>query len=84
MFTGIVQGIARVEALADRPGLRSFTLRFPPGFGAGLAIGASVAVDGVCLTVTTLQDEGAASFVKSWNELMGVIASKRSTLEKVG
>jgi transaldolase len=31
-----------------------------------------------------LQDEGAASFVKSWNELMGVIASKCSTLEKVG
>jgi transaldolase len=27
-----------------------------------------------------LQDEGAASFVKSWNELMGVIASKSATL----
>ena len=49
MFTGIVQGIASVQALADQPGLRSFTLRFPPGFGAGLAVGASVAVDGVCL-----------------------------------
>jgi transaldolase len=30
---------------------------------------------------TTLQDEGAAAFVKSWNELMAVIAAKRSTLE---
>jgi transaldolase len=27
-----------------------------------------------------LQDEGAKSFVKSWNELMGVIASKSATL----
>jgi transaldolase len=29
-----------------------------------------------------LQDEGAASFVKSWNELMGVIASKSTDLDK--
>lgn len=52
MFTGIVQGVASVARVADRPGLRSFTLEFPPGFDDGLAIGASVAVDGVCLTVT--------------------------------
>jgi riboflavin synthase len=57
MFTGIVQGTARVAAAVDRPGLRSFTLEFPPGFGAGLAIGASVAVDGVCLTATALHGE---------------------------
>ena len=61
MFTGIVQGIASVRSLQDQPGLRSFTLAFPPGFDAGLAVGASVAVDGVCLTVTTLR-EGAADF----------------------
>jgi transaldolase len=30
----------------------------------------------------TLQSEGAASFVSSWNELMGVIASKSAALEK--
>ncbi len=54
MFTGIVQGIARVDALIDRPGLRSFRLAFPSGFGAGLALGASVSVDGTCLTVTAL------------------------------
>lgn len=52
MFTGIVQGLATVAELVDRPGLRSFTLDFPAGFDAGLAIGASVACDGVCLTVT--------------------------------
>jgi len=62
MFTGIVQGIATVSSLQDRPGLRSFTLAFPPGFAAGLAIGASVAVDGVCLTVTALHGEEAADF----------------------
>jgi transaldolase len=31
---------------------------------------------------TRLQDEGATSFVKSWNELMAVIASKSAALEK--
>ena len=31
-----------------------------------------------------LQTDGAASFVGSWNELMGVIASKSAALEKVG
>jgi len=29
-----------------------------------------------------LQDEGAKSFVKSWNELMTVIASKSEALKK--
>ncbi|TMH36520.1 MAG: transaldolase [Betaproteobacteria bacterium] len=31
-----------------------------------------------------LQEEGAASFAKSWNDLMTVIASKSAVLEKVG
>jgi riboflavin synthase len=62
MFTGIVQGVARVAELSDRSGLRSFRLEFAPGFAAGLAIGASVAVDGVCLTVTALHGNDAAAF----------------------
>ena len=62
MFTGIVQGIAHVARVNDRPGLRSFRLQFPPGFADGLAIGASVAVDGTCLTVTALQGSDAADF----------------------
>jgi riboflavin synthase len=52
MFTGIVQAVATVAAITDRPGLRSFTLEFPPGFTESQDIGASVACDGVCLTVT--------------------------------
>ena len=59
MFTGIVEGTARVQALRDLPGLRSFSLAFAPGFAQGLAIGASVAVDGTCLTVTRLHGAGA-------------------------
>jgi riboflavin synthase len=62
MFTGIVQGVATVVRLQDRPGLRSFGLAFEPGFTAGLAVGASVAVDGVCLTVTALHADRQADF----------------------
>jgi riboflavin synthase len=62
MFTGILQGIATVRDITDRSGLRSFTLVFPAGFSRGLQIGASVSVDGVCLTVTRLRDDGAADF----------------------
>jgi riboflavin synthase len=62
MFTGIVQGVATVAQLQDLPGLRSFTLSFPAGFDAGLAIGASVSVDGVCLTVTQRPGADSARF----------------------
>jgi riboflavin synthase len=61
MFTGIVQGVARVAQVSDRSGLRRLRLRFPAGFGDGLQVGASVAVDGVCLTVAALH-AGAADF----------------------
>jgi riboflavin synthase len=61
MFTGIVQGVARVSQIDERPGLRSMRLTFPEGFGNGLQVGASVSVDGVCLTVTALHG-GAATF----------------------
>ena len=62
MFTGIVQGMAQVASLVDQPGLRTITLQFPPGFCQGLEVGASVAVDGVCLTVTRVQSADVADF----------------------
>jgi riboflavin synthase len=62
MFTGIVQGVARVDRLAERSGLRSIRLTLPPAFADGLAVGASVSVDGTCLTVTALQGTDAADF----------------------
>lgn len=62
MFTGIVQGVARVESIEAREGLHTLHLRFPPGFDEDLAIGASVSCDGVCLTVTERPAPGVASF----------------------
>ena len=62
MFTGIVQATAGIAAIEDRAGLRTFTLEFPEGFCTDLEIGASVATDGVCLTVTELVSPTRANF----------------------
>lgn len=62
MFTGIVQATATIAAIEDRAGLRTFTLDFPEGFCQDLAIGASVATDGVCLTVTEILSPTQATF----------------------
>jgi riboflavin synthase len=62
MFTGIVQAQGRVRALHEQPGLRRLTLEFPAGFAEGLMVGGSVAVDGVCLTVSALHTGDAADF----------------------
>ncbi|HEY6983544.1 transaldolase [Reyranella sp.] len=42
---------------------------------------AGIDIDGLA---AELQDEGARSFVKSWNDLMEVIASKSAMLERTG
>lgn len=53
MFTGIVKGLGRIEDIKRLPGLVTFGILLPEGGEKDLEIGASVAVDGVCLTVTS-------------------------------
>jgi riboflavin synthase len=62
MFTGIVSGTARLVALQTQPGLATLTLALPEGFDSDLALGASVSVHGVCLTVTGRPGSGSATF----------------------
>ena len=59
MFTGIVQGVAQAARITAQPGLRQIVLQCPAGFTAGLQVGASVAVDGCCLTVTQVEGDAA-------------------------
>jgi len=61
MFTGIVQGSAKIREVQRRQGLYTLTLDFPEGFDQNIQTGASVAVDGVCLTVTR-HEPGWAAF----------------------
>jgi riboflavin synthase len=62
MFTGIVQSIAKIADVTDKNGIRTFVMDFNEGFCTGLEIGASVAVDGVCLTVTELVSDMRVTF----------------------
>lgn len=62
MFTGIVQAVATIESVTDVAGIRTFNIQFPAGFCQDLQIGASVAIDGTCLTVTEIIDNNRARF----------------------
>ncbi len=53
MYTGIVSGTAPVITVADGEGIRALTIDLD-GFSEGLQIGASVALDGVCMTVVSM------------------------------
>ena len=47
-----MQGKAKVTSFDKKPGFATLRALFPPGSVAGIAVGASVAVNGTCLTVT--------------------------------
>ena len=75
MFSGIVEQVGRVEALAVEEGARRLTLA--TGFGE-LALGESVAVNGVCLTVVRHGPDGRTDFFVSPETL------SRSNLDAAG
>lgn len=54
MFTGIVNQTCTVAQVESVPGLTRFAVELPPALSEGLEIGASVAIDGCCQTVTQL------------------------------
>ena len=72
MFTGIVTDIGRIETAEPREKGRAFRIAtdYDP---ASIAIGASIACGGVCLTVTTLPDATSNTRwfeVEAWEEAL--------------
>jgi riboflavin synthase len=59
MFTGIVEATGRIHAVEDRESTRLVRIATPE-LGPELAPGASVSVDGACLTVTEADPTGFA------------------------
>ncbi len=55
MFTGIVQGLGTLKSIEEGDGITTFCVKCPDT--QDLAIGASVAIDGVCLTATSIEGE---------------------------
>ncbi|MDI9245857.1 riboflavin synthase subunit alpha [Marinobacter sp. CHS3-4] len=70
MFTGIVQGVAVVDDIKTATGLSSFAIRFPPHQLEGVTIGASVSINGTCLTVT--RQEKDLLFFDAMQETLGL------------
>lgn len=60
MFTGIVKGLGRIEGIKRLAGRVTLDILLPDGCEKDLEIGASVAVDGVCLTATSVNGRNAA------------------------
>ncbi|ARD22322.1 MULTISPECIES: riboflavin synthase subunit alpha [Shewanella] len=56
MFTGIVQATCEVVSIIEQSGLKTFEVNIPEELQQGLETGASVANNGVCLTVTKLEN----------------------------
>jgi riboflavin synthase len=54
MYTGIVAGTAPVSDIREGEGVRTLSIDLD-GYSDGLEIGASVALDGVCMTVVSME-----------------------------
>jgi riboflavin synthase alpha subunit len=52
VFTGIVEGVGAIVRLERRPDRIDLEVRVPAPLARGVEVGASVALDGCCLTVT--------------------------------
>jgi riboflavin synthase len=57
MYTGIIRQVAPVARVERRPNLLFYSVRVPEAFMTGLALGDSVAVDGVCQSVAKLESD---------------------------
>lgn len=61
MFSGIVNGLGIIESVEDKNKLRQVRVRLPDGANNNISQGASISLDGVCLTVVEFS-EFTASF----------------------
>ncbi|MFN6970400.1 MAG: riboflavin synthase subunit alpha [Rheinheimera sp.] len=64
MFTGIVQSTALVIQIDDRPGFRKLKLQLPSRFLQQLVQGASIAINGTCLTVIAFDSSSEVGWVQ--------------------
>ncbi len=59
MFSGIVAGLGIVEHIEEYNQLRKIRIRLPEGTNENLSQGASISLDGVCLTVVEFSEHTA-------------------------
>ncbi|MFL2945067.1 MAG: riboflavin synthase subunit alpha [Candidatus Poseidoniales archaeon] len=57
VFTGIVEGTGIISKITLKENLTTIIVKTPSNFSKGIQVGASVCVDGVCLTVTEINQD---------------------------
>lgn len=86
MFTGIIQAVGAVASVEERGGDRRFRLRTGKLDLSDVALGDSIAVNGVCLTAVELPGDGFVADVSgetlSRTTLGGLKTGSRVNLEK--
>jgi riboflavin synthase len=82
MFTGLVQEVGEIRRLEPRNGSGGADARLWVGFGAiertRLELGASICVDGVCLTVAALEADSFAADVSGETLRVTTLGDKRA------
>ena len=90
MFTGIITGVGRICAVADlgssaQHGKR-LTIEAPAGYLADVGLGDSIALNGACMTVTTLEPAASRFTIdisaESLSKTAGLDATGTVNLEK--
>lgn len=79
MFTGIVQAALPIQAIDKKTGLWSLVLTLPDHLLPGLSIGASIALNGTCLTVTSINKNTV-----SFDVMMATLSLTNLNALKVG
>ena len=72
MFTGIVQGLAKIEKIDSSDELSRLLVSFPSGALTGLTRGASIALNGCCLTVTEFNSNDNVAYFDVMRESLRV------------
>jgi riboflavin synthase len=82
MFTGLVQEVGEIRAVEPRLGSGGADVRLAVGFRAidraRLELGASICVDGVCLTVAALDADGFTADVSGETLRVTTLGDKRA------
>lgn len=84
MFTGIVGGCYQIVAMDDNTNVLKLTLEVPNFFTKKLKVGASVAIDGICLTVTKLMQSTYNNYVIQFDVIEETLNCTYLKYKKVG
>ncbi len=82
MYTGIVAGAFPLVEVIEAPGLHTLIVELPPELLVDLTLGASVGMDGVCLTVTRI-DGARVSFDAMQETLSRTTLGRRKAGDRV-